>query len=255
MLLFALLITSAEVLLYGPFGWFEHEYTKYDCLSNLNEEMTMESALIVTDEYMSYLRGVRGTLVVYIERGGTEQEFFTDREKAHMADVRKLFMGGLRLRNLCVAGCIAAALFLIYNEKKRMSGTNWTPASSAKEFVSCFSNPPKETLSALGKAYIATSTVTAFLLAAFAALAAADFGSVFFKFHTIFFNNDLWLLDPAKDDLINLLPEGFFSDTVKIIAIIFISASVIILIPAIKAARKAPIPEASKQMTKSNSFR
>ena len=41
-------------------------------------------------------------------------------------------------------------------------------------------------------------------------------------FHHLFFDNDLWILDPAKDNLINLLPEGFFSDTAFRIGEIFL---------------------------------
>lgn len=47
-------------------------------------------------------------------------------------------------------------------------------------------------------------------------------------FHHIFFNNDLWLLDPATDLLINIVPEPFFVDTASYIALVFgISVAVI----------------------------
>ena len=31
-------------------------------------------------------------------------------------------------------------------------------------------------------------------------------------FHKLFFDNDLWLLDPEKDMIINILVEPFFAD-------------------------------------------
>ena len=31
-------------------------------------------------------------------------------------------------------------------------------------------------------------------------------------FHKLFFNNDLWILDPAEDLVINILVEPFFAD-------------------------------------------
>ena len=37
-----------------------------------------------------------------------------------------------------------------------------------------------------------------------------SFNNLFYNFHLIFFNNDLWMLDPSKDNLINLFPESFF---------------------------------------------
>ena len=43
------------------------------------------------------------------------------------------------------------------------------------------------------------------------------------------FNNDLWMLNPATDNLINIVPEGFFVDMTKRIVIIF-SSYIIFLI-------------------------
>ena len=40
-------------------------------------------------------------------------------------------------------------------------------------------------------------------------------------FHHIFFNNNLWILDPAEDYMIRMLPEGFFYDMVMRIGSIF----------------------------------
>ncbi|WP_321384205.1 TIGR01906 family membrane protein [uncultured Enterococcus sp.] len=36
------------------------------------------------------------------------------------------------------------------------------------------------------------------------------FDQFFVQFHSIFFNNDAWLFNPATDPIINVLPEGFF---------------------------------------------
>ena len=47
-----------------------------------------------------------------------------------------------------------------------------------------------------------------------------DFDYFFRQFHLIGFANDLWLLDPAKDYLIMLFPQGFWSDAATIIALV-----------------------------------
>lgn len=44
----------------------------------------------------------------------------------------------------------------------------------------------------------------------FGALMAIGFDQFFVAFHSIFFNNDAWLFDPATDPIINVLPEEFF---------------------------------------------
>ena len=46
-----------------------------------------------------------------------------------------------------------------------------------------------------------------------AAIISTDFTKYFVIFHHIFFDNDLWILNPATDMLINIVPEGFFMDT------------------------------------------
>ncbi|MDU3398484.1 MAG: DUF1461 domain-containing protein, partial [Clostridiales bacterium] len=49
----------------------------------------------------------------------------------------------------------------------------------------------------------------------------ANFTKYFVLFHHIFFTNDLWILNPDTDMLINIVPEGFFMDTAGRIALLF----------------------------------
>lgn len=61
-----------------------------------------------------------------------------------------------------------------------------------------------------------------------------DFSNLFYKFHLIFFDNNLWLLDPAKDNLINFFPESFFYNiTNKIVYNSLITNFIMILINCI----------------------
>ena len=53
-----------------------------------------------------------------------------------------------------------------------------------------------------------------------------DFHNFFYKFHLILFRNSDWIFDPAKDPIINVLPEDFF----KIEFIIFFSLWCVILL-------------------------
>jgi integral membrane protein (TIGR01906 family) len=48
-----------------------------------------------------------------------------------------------------------------------------------------------------------------------------DFNKYFTYFHLIFFDNDLWLLDPETDLLIQMLPEEFFISIFKRIVLLF----------------------------------
>lgn len=198
-MMLCLLLTAAEVLLYRTPGWFEKEYDKYMVLEDVRGEMSMESALQVTEEMMDYLKGDRKDLTVMTTLDGERTEFFSDREKAHLKDCRALFLGGFRLRNIAflISMGILGALWF-----RRKRHPNRLP-----EFIA---RVPKITGVLLG-----ITGLTALIVS-------GSFDRYFVVFHHLFFDNDLWILDPAKDNLINLLPEGFFSDTALRIGEIFL---------------------------------
>ncbi|MDE2821899.1 MAG: TIGR01906 family membrane protein [Chloroflexota bacterium] len=49
-------------------------------------------------------------------------------------------------------------------------------------------------------------------------LSLTGFSQTFYTFHVIAFTNDLWKLDPARDYLIAMFPEGFFFDATMVLA-------------------------------------
>ena len=197
-----LLISSFEIGIYSDFGWYEKEYEKYNVTEDL--EMKMDDVMDVTEEMMAYLRGDREGLVVWTTVNGEKQEFFNDREKAHMVDVQNLFLGGLTLRFSAIIVLVISLSGLIFTKG------NW------KRIL------PKSFLTGLGAFLVISGGLGVFC--------ASDFNKYFFLFHEIFFDNDLWLLDPATDLMIRMLPEGFFFDMVIRIGSIFIGMLAILLI-------------------------
>lgn len=189
-----LLISAFEIGAYSDFGWYEKEYAKYEVLDDL--EMEMEDAMYVTEEMMAYLRGNREDLVVDTVVDGEEREFFNDREKAHMVDVQNLFIGGLWIRRIALVLFVLAVVAMIKTK------SDW------KKLL------PKSFLIGLG-AFIGITAGAGLLFM-------SDFNKYFTIFHEIFFDNDLWLLDPRTDLLIRMLPEGFFLDMVIRIGVIFL---------------------------------
>lgn len=184
-LMFILLVTSVEAVVYWTPGYFEKEYTKYNVAAAV--DMEMDDLLEVTDEMMAYLKGDREDLHVPTIVGGEEREFFNEREIAHMEDVQGLFLGAIFLRRLCV-GIIAASIILLVLAK-----------SDIKHLL------PKMICIGTGLFF--------FLIAALSLIISTDFTKYFIIFHKIFFDNDLWILDPSTDLLINIVPEPFFMDT------------------------------------------
>lgn len=195
------LISSFEIAMYSDFGVYKREYEKYDVLSDLN--MTMEDTMYVTEEMMAYLRGDRETLSVITEVDGKEQDFFNEQDRFHMGEVRELFIGGLNIR---LGAGIIAVICLVFLLLSKADLKKILPRSY------------RISLAAVG-------TVTAFIGIA----AAIDFNAVFVEFHHIFFDNDLWLFDPATDYMIRMLPEGLFADMVVRIGVLFVGGLVALL--------------------------
>ena len=154
LIIFVILISSFEIVLYSDMSVYRKEYEKYEVLDEL--DMTMDDAMYVTREMMDYLRG----------------------------EVRDIFAGGLRLRT---AALVAAAVSLLILYMCR---------ADVKKIL------PQTYQVAVGIVLIPTAGI--------GIAAAIDFNSVFVQFHNIFFDNDLWLFDPAEDFMIRMLPEGLF---------------------------------------------
>lgn len=200
-LILIVLVTSAEVAIYGDFGFYEREYRKYGVLKEL--DMEMDDVMQVTHEMMDYLRGDREDLVVETTVGEKTREFFNDREKAHMVDVKGLFLGGLRIRTAAAAVFAVSILLLLLLKA--------------------------DIRKLLAKVFQIEVGILLLLSGAMAYLFTTDFTTYFYKFHEIFFDNDLWLLNPETDLMIRMLPEGFFFDFAMRIVIVFVTAMVVLL--------------------------
>ena len=186
----------------ADFDVYRQEYEKYDVLSDL--DMSMDDAMDVTRQMMAYLRGEGDTLSVITTVDGREQDFFNEQDRFHMGEVRDLFIGGLNIRTGALVIAVLCILLLILT-KADLEKT--VPAG-----------------------YQAALAVTAAALLFLGIACAVDFNTVFVKFHHIFFDNDLWIFDPAEDYMIRMLPEGLFFDMVVRIGCIFAGLLAVFLI-------------------------
>lgn len=195
-LIIAALLTSFQIAIYSDsdYSFYESLYKKYHVTDAL--QMKIEDVMEVTDHMMDYLIGREEELSIETDVDGRWQDFFNEQDRLHMADVRNLFLGGLKLRTILL---IAAAVLILV---LMIGKTDW--------------------LDLLTRSYswalAGFLLVTAVLGIAFS----IDFTTCFRIFHEMFFTNDLWLFDPDTDYMIRMLPEGFFSDMVIRIGIIFL---------------------------------
>jgi integral membrane protein (TIGR01906 family) len=205
LLLFIIIITSIEAVCCWTPGWFRNEYEKYEVLGDTDMYLSMDEALRVTDVMMDYLTGERDDLSVKVDDAGTEREFFTEREKAHLKDVRAVFLNAMMLRRIAAVLAVPAFIFLCFRRSDRQRAA---------------------------KAFLRTSAAAVIVLAVLALAVSIDFDFWFRLMHRILFDNDLWLLNSDDSDLIDLLPLHFFMDTAVRSALIAAAAYAAVNLPA-----------------------
>jgi integral membrane protein TIGR01906 len=204
-LVIVILITSFELAIYGDFSFYEEKYTKYNVQADVN--MEMEDIMDVTREMMDYLRGNREDLIVETTVAGEAREFFNDKEKAHMYDVQQIFIKSLQLRIIAIVIMVCCIFGLIMTKANLKKLLPLTYQIGIALFL----------------------VITGSLVFLFS----RDFTKYFIIFHEIFFTNDLWLLDPATDLMINILPEGFFMEMATKMVITFIIFMLVSLLTSI----------------------
>lgn len=196
----SLLFSSVQVVVYND-SYFKWHYENH----NIEEEtgMTVEGLMEVTDKMMDYLIDKRDTLDMQGVINGQTEEVFGEREKAHMVDVKDLFLQGKQFRDLSAITLLIAIVYMFASRKKWLR--DWL--GQLKMFF-----------------------ITSFILVGIVGgLFASNFNKYFTIFHEVFFDNDLWLLDPRTDILINMVPEIFFFQTSMLILTGFVAAILIIL--------------------------
>lgn len=128
----------------------------------------------ITDNIISYLKN----------KGGNEllEPYFNEREVLHMEDVQGLFKIARWIRTI---GIILSLLLISYLLRKKAYGF-------------------------LGRILSLGLFTNHLIFGVLAILASIDFNRYFNYFHYIFFSNDLWILNPKTDLMIQMLPEVFF---------------------------------------------
>lgn len=187
----AIIATVIDVVSFDR-SFYEAEYRKNDTVSYTG--MSAEDNLRATDTLLDYLQDKRQDIVCTAVVSGTEREVFNERETLHMVDVKALYQNAIRVRN----GCVITAVILL---------------------VLSVLNGNKSFFSVLRSGWKNGILLTAAVILFIAIWALADFNQFWTNFHLLFFDNDLWLLDPNTSIMINLFPGSFFFDLVtRIIA-------------------------------------
>jgi integral membrane protein (TIGR01906 family) len=127
-----------------------------------------------------------------VARDGQSFTLFNEREMAHLRDVKAL----IRLGYWVLAGTLAYDLAFVgvclfwWRDRRR-----------------------------LGRGMFGGGALTLGLMLALGLLVLFDFEGFFLQFHLLSFANDLWQLDPSRDYLVMLFPQGFWFDATLYVAI------------------------------------
>lgn len=185
-IIYFLLVQSFNFLCYGYRGFIFRlmDHCKsYEALSNVIK-MSKDDAYAAVARMMDFLHNAKMKNLSYVAViNGYWDEFFSDRTYYHLVDVKNIFIFCL---NSCKIFLVPSVIFLI---------------------VSIIT----KNISRLYRIWKKTFIIFLIVLVALFGFAIINFSSLFVIFHEILFNNDLWLLYPSEDYLINLLPEEFFA--------------------------------------------
>jgi len=192
-LLIVLLCFSIEIPTFS-ISFYSAEYDKYNIPEQI--QVPKDELMAVTERLLAYMKGKAPDLVIEAGVAGERREFFNKREKDHMIDVKNLISVVSALR--VAAATVIAASFLIL----KVMGV---------KFLKTF---------ALAVNYVFIGFVL--MVAGLTAIIALNFEKAFVIFHEIFFDNDLWILNPDTDLLVNIVPTGFFMDISAVICAIFL---------------------------------
>jgi len=185
--------------------FFRQQYASQEIAEYIG--MSDEELIYVTIELLDYMRarrdnldGIRATI------DGVEQEFFSERDKAHMIDVRVLYDRLFVVRNVAFWALLALIGLMAITK----SPIRYLLARCSREVMAGF---------------LMLSAITA-------AIIAIDFSRAFEVFHLIFFDNDLWILFPPRDRLVMMVPIQFFINISIFIGSLLAAAPLIIIVLA-----------------------
>ena len=147
----------------------------------------------VAKGFIRYWNSGEERINIVVVRNGQSIPLFNEREIDHLVDVKILFQFDYKVVFITGAYALGYVIFLLYRRKR-------------------------DNLRGLAKSVAWGSSLTLglmFALGAVALLGSNAFENFWYQFHILSFANDLWELDPTKDYLLMLVPEGFWYDAVR----------------------------------------
>ncbi len=172
-----------------------HKYNVSQTLADSGLELADSELEGIYSGLISYYNSNEEYISLTVVKDGNPFSLFTPEEVIHFRDVKGL----IRLDYCVLLGTLIYALgyalgSLFWRKRKYWRRLAWGVVSG--------------------------SSITLALMLALGLGMLLNFDQLFLQFHLISFTNEFWMLDPAKDYLIMLFPEGFFYDAALFCALV-----------------------------------
>lgn len=163
----------------------EYGFTRYDA----EQRTGIDRAEIdrAAREIIRYFRNDDELLAITVTVDGEERELFNEREVLHMKDVKDLIGLAFGVHEIAFLYLVAFVVGVLAWNRVR---------------------PMEELARDVRVAGIATVV----LLVVAASAVVVGFDALFRQFHVLSFANDFWQLDPKRDHLVQMYPQGFWFD-------------------------------------------
>jgi integral membrane protein (TIGR01906 family) len=166
-------------------------------------------------EIVDYFNSDDEWLDIQVVKDNRLVPLFNGREIIHMRDVKDLFDRVYRIQIATLVYSLAYVGFVVV----------WASERSPRDFA-------QEML-------VVGLGLGSFIVVAGVA-AVVGFESLFEQFHLLSFSNDFWLLDPTRDRLIQMFPQGFWFDVTALIGIVSLVEAGVIVALSLLYLRHAP---------------
>ena len=204
-----LLICASVTWAVNEIRLYEHGFDTYDV--PLTTGIERGDLVAAAREIRGYFNSTHEPLEVRTRIFGEERDLFNQREVVHMHDVKRLIWGVYGIgaaSGLYLLGFLGVGL--------RLRGSAIGPVV------------------ARGTLWGGGLTVGVVILVGL--LSVTGFDSLFLFFHEVSFSNDFWKLDPRRDFLIMMFPQGFWFDATIFVALVTVGLAMLLL-GAVGAAR------------------
>jgi len=187
---FLIYLVNFKLIVFNE-DYYRKEFRKYGVYDKLDGYEIEQ----VNSDLLDYLRYERTNNLI-------DSDFFNEREKEHLLDVKALFQKALSIVNYVMVSFVLLVVLFFFVVRKELHARNDFGKWLLKH----------GSIILIIRCSLGSLTILGIVL-----LLKYRFSYIFTKFHEMFFKAGSWMFDTQVDKMVILYPEGFFVDvTLKI---------------------------------------